>query len=493
VGSDLVREVDALLAHARERAVHDDAAADLDAARARLGEPLRVALVGRVKAGKSTLLNALVEHEVAPTDAGECTRVVTWYRHGPTLRAVVHPRSGPPRQRRFDRRDGAVQVDLGMPPEAVARVEVEVPSEGVRSAVLIDTPGLGSLNTEVSARTERMLHVDGSDPDSRARDADAVVYLLRHAHASDLGFLSAFADDELVSGTPLNTVGVLSRADEVGYARLDAMDVAREVADRYRSDDRLHRLCPVVVPVSGLVASAAASLREDEFRCLAQVATAPRDDVQALLLTADDFVDARSRVPVGALERRHLLDRLGLFGVRLSTHLVRSGAVQDGAELARELLARSGVTALREVLAVQLLSRASALKARSALATLDAVLDAGGCADVGAIRGRAEEVWASAHDLVEARMLRVLRSGRVRGRAERITELERLLGGSGADAAARLGLPATAGTEELLSAGYAALTRCRELTEHPMTSQDLRRAAVAAARSCERLLMALDA
>jgi hypothetical protein len=338
-----------------------------------------------------------------------------------------------------------------------------------------------------------MLHVQPADPDSRAGDADAVVYLLRHAHASDLGFLAAFADDELVSGTPLNTVGVLSRADEVGYARLDAMDVAREVADRYRTDDRLHRLCPVVVPVSGLVASAAASLREDEFRCVAQIATSPLDDVQALLLTADDVVDTRSRVPVGAMERRHLLDRLGLFGMRLSVHLVRSGAVQDGAGLARELLARSGLAGLREVLAVQLLSRAEALKARSALAMLDAVLDSGGCEDAAAVRGRAEEVWASAHDLVEARMLRLLRSGRVRGRPERVAELERLLGGSGADAAARLGLDPSAGTEELLPAGYGALTRCRELTEHPMTSQDLRRAAVAAARSCERLLMALDA
>ncbi len=36
----------------------------------RLGEPLRVAIAGKVKAGKSTLLNALVGDELAPTDAG---------------------------------------------------------------------------------------------------------------------------------------------------------------------------------------------------------------------------------------------------------------------------------------------------------------------------------------------------------------------------------------------------------------------------------------
>ena len=54
---------------------------------ARLDEPLRVAIAGKVKAGKSTLLNALVGEALAPTDAGECTRIVTWYRNGLTYRA----------------------------------------------------------------------------------------------------------------------------------------------------------------------------------------------------------------------------------------------------------------------------------------------------------------------------------------------------------------------------------------------------------------------
>ena len=43
-------------------------------------EPARIAVAGMVNAGKSTLLNALVGERVAPTDAGECTRIPTWYR-----------------------------------------------------------------------------------------------------------------------------------------------------------------------------------------------------------------------------------------------------------------------------------------------------------------------------------------------------------------------------------------------------------------------------
>ena len=41
----------------------------------RLAEPLRIAIAGMVKAGKSTLLNAIMGEEIAPTDTGECTRM----------------------------------------------------------------------------------------------------------------------------------------------------------------------------------------------------------------------------------------------------------------------------------------------------------------------------------------------------------------------------------------------------------------------------------
>ena len=60
----------------------------------RLDEPLRVAIAGKVKAGKSTLLNALVGEELAPTDAGECTKIVTWYVDGIAYRVTLHPRDG---------------------------------------------------------------------------------------------------------------------------------------------------------------------------------------------------------------------------------------------------------------------------------------------------------------------------------------------------------------------------------------------------------------
>jgi hypothetical protein len=331
------------------------------------------------------------------------------------------------------------------------------------------------------------------EEDDRPGAADAVVYLLRHVHASDLRFLEAVTGDDLVQSTPINTLGVLSRADEIGSCRLDAMDVAQQVAQRYSRDARLRRTCPVVLPLAGLLALGGESLRDDEFRVVARVAAAPYDQVVDLLLTADGWAAGDTPVPVTAVERRYLLDRLGLYGVRLAVQLLRQGAVTDSAELGRELSSRSGIRELRSMLAVQFLSRASVLKARSALATLDDVVQSGGCQDAWRWTTELESVRAGAHEFEELRQLHLLRSGRVPGKPETLAELDRLLGGAGHTGRVRLGLPPEATDAEQRAAGYAALTRCRALSEHALAARALRRAAAAAARSCEGALFALDA
>ena len=139
----------------------DGCRAAVDEIAARLDEPLRVAFAGRVKAGKSTLLNALVGEELAPTDAGECTRIVTWYRDGHTSRVTLHLRDGDERQTTFSRDDGALTVDLGAGPvDDIERIDVQWPSKRLAGMTLIDTPGLGSVNEDGSAPTRRFLAID---------------------------------------------------------------------------------------------------------------------------------------------------------------------------------------------------------------------------------------------------------------------------------------------------------------------------------------------
>ncbi|MEV4347416.1 dynamin family protein [Actinoplanes sp. NPDC049596] len=466
--STLLGQVRALL----DGAIAETGQGRLVAARRRVDEPLRVAIAGRVKAGKSTLLNALVGEELAPTDAGECTKVVTWYVDGPGYGVTAYGSDGSREERPFTRRNGALEVSLGRKAEKVERLEVRVPSSRLRRHTLIDTPGIASLSADVSLRTMAFLDAEGE----RAAQTDAVLYLLRHMHGSDVRFLESFHADGISEGTPVNAVGVLSRADEIGGCRLDAMVAAGRIAERYAADERLRRLCPVIVPVAGLLGAAGATLREDEFRILAQVAALPMDDVVELLLTADRFAASGE-------DRRRLLGRLGLFGVRVSVRLIKDGAVADAPGLAAALTAESGIGRLREVLTAQFAGRAEVLKARSALAVLDECVAPGSRAAV-----EAERIRAGAHELVELRLLRLVRSGRVPGKDAQLAEMDRLIGGRGVEAYARLGLTVEASGEEIAERAREALARWQRIAEHPLSARDLRTAARAVTRTCEGLL-----
>jgi hypothetical protein len=459
----------------------------------RLDEPLRVAIAGKVKAGKSTLLNALVGEQVAPTDAGECTRVVTWYRDGATPRIVLHPRDGVPRPLPVRRHDGALTIDLGATPaEQCERLVVDWPAQSLRSTTLIDTPGIASTSKAVSQRTVDFLDPDSVDGRDTPTEADAVVYLMRHVHARDAAFLEAFRDRGVARATAVNAVAVLSRADEIGGGRVDAMFSARTIAARYRTDPTVRGLCQNVVAVAGLLAQTGRTLRQAEHTALTALARTTRDDLETELLSVDRFLRAGRESGVTAEVRQRLLARFGLFGIRLSTSLIRQGA-DSPAALAKELVDRSGLRELEQVLHTQFGERRDVLKARSALLAVDAVLRSGDGAGPrqGPLAREIDRILAGAHEFTELRLLGALRSGTVTLPTRDADDGERLLGDAGASPAARLGLGPDAPSHELAEAAYTALERWQRHMVNPMLGRSTTDACRAVVRSCEGILAGL--
>lgn len=454
----------------------------------RVDAPLRVAIAGKVNAGKSTLLNAMVGEMMAATDAAECTRLVTWYSYAPTPRLTLHPRVGSPRTLPVSRHDGALVVDLaGTPVGEVDRLVVDWPSRSLLDTTLIDTPGIGSVSVETSKRSAAFLV-----PEEQPTPADAVIYLMRHLHAADLNFLEAFSEDSVAHSGGLNAIGVLSRADEIGGGRLDALMSARRIAARYTSDPRLVGRCQQFVAVAGLLAQAGRSLRQDEFRAFTELANAPRADSEALLLSADRFLRPVSGRPeLAPVEtRRSLLARFGLFGVRLATTLVRQGSGSPDL-LAAELVRRSGLDDLRQLLSNQFTQRRDLLKARSALLAVDHVLRHEPCRDAGPLRAEVERVLAGTHEFAEMRLLAAIRSAAVTFPDAYRAEAQRLLGGGGAEPAQRLGLVDDTDPQTLRAVAVEALERWRRLSENPVFPRAVADAARTVVRSCEGMINAL--
>jgi predicted GTPase len=132
-----------------------------------------VACIGQFKRGKSTLLNALVGHEVVPTGFVPVTAVPTVIRFGDQPHARVRMRDGAWCD--VDLTDLREYVTEELNPEnkkAVDGAEVFVPSPLLSSGMcFVDTPGLGSVFTGNTATTQAFIpHIDaalvvvGADP-----------------------------------------------------------------------------------------------------------------------------------------------------------------------------------------------------------------------------------------------------------------------------------------------------------------------------------------
>lgn len=430
----------------------------------RLDGPVRIALAGRIKAGKSTLLNALVGERLAATDAGECTRIVTVYQHAERYELHAVLRDGQRRELGYRRSDGALEIDLAdLTPEQISVLEVGWPSSVLRGVTLIDTPGLGSLDETNSRRTVDFLDHDGENPSG----ADAVLYLMRHVHRSDAEFLGSFMDRTVSGASPVNAVAVLSRADEIGACRPDALDSAARIASRYRSDPAISSLVSGVVPLAGLLAETGMTLREHEFAALRQLAVLPAEQLHRLLLSADEFCEV-SATPLTAEVRRELLERFGLFGVRFALDRLACGQVGTATELARALVERSGLTALRRVIDEQFVPRGAVLTARSALVALRGVasmLAATDPAGADSLRRLLDELDAGTVEFARLQAAHLVMSGAVPLPEPERAHVERLL--TSDDLGSALGL-ASVDREERRRILLAGIERWRSTASDPL-------------------------
>lgn len=313
----------------------------------RLRAPLNVAVVGRVNAGKSTLVNALLGRHVAPTDVSECTRIVTWFRYGSPERVEAVMNDGSRRAVQLEP-GGYLPRTLGVDTDAVQSLQVVLSSEVLRTMTIIDTPGLASANEEVSAVTEEFLAMQRRSSQA-AETADALVFVFnQNPRADELETLQRFRSGRIGSTTVGPTgIGVLTKADQLGDATT-AWGAAVTMASRYAQQLRSSVLS--IVPIIGLLAetSESAALTETDFTHLRSLAALDGQDRAEMLLSVDRFVSMESDIPASA--RRRLLALLGLYGIEKVVELIHVGA-NGAAALRRELSQLSGIAELRRTIA----------------------------------------------------------------------------------------------------------------------------------------------
>lgn len=435
----------------------------------RLGAPLQVAVAGRIKSGKSTLVNALIGRRVAPTDVGECTRLVTRFQYGTVDRIEVVLADGTKEVLPFAA-DGMIPSTLGMDGrdfDKISHIEAYLTNAVLQDMTVIDTPGLGSLDAASVRRTEGLLGATGKhrrpgDPledeesesnelDDTSRNAvagaEAVLYVVTQSvRADDQQALAAFtAATASREAGPVNAIAVLNKADtipaeSVQGAEGDVWKAASILAEKQAST--LKPRVADVLPVIGLLAESAetgafTSADADALRALAEL----EDDVlETMLVSADIFSTWECDVPAGT--RMRLLERLDLFGVRSGVEAIRADPSITAGALRRSILDASGLEAVRARLNTVFAARADGIKAAAALASITALAHA---AEDAAERARVHDAIEvllakpEAHQLRLLEALTLVASGAVDMPADLTEEVLRV--GSNADVRVQLGMP----------------------------------------------------
>ncbi|MEE2059815.1 GTPase [Rhodococcus artemisiae] len=350
--------------HARiESALHSLAnlGGDLPSHASRIGailfSPPRIVVVGRLKAGKSTLVNALIGAPLAETAALEATNVVTVYSNGAPSRAEVVKLDGSvvPQPLSF-----GGTVAPAFPPTEIAYVQRFLPSQSLSDITLIDTPGLATLTVDNAATTRRAL-IDGYEQTRTASvDADAAIFLFDSApRADEVDFLHQ------LGFTPLTTLGVLSRADGFGEGALGRRDpLAHAAGHAAVLAAQLPGLVGSVIPVAGLLAetSHTGRLTETDARALRSLAGPPGGELF-------DIIDVGDPMPVDPPTVERLLDLVGEYGLVHGRQVATGGAHALGAWLTE----RSGIGRLREVLHTSLREYAVLQRAGRILQEIDSL------------------------------------------------------------------------------------------------------------------------
>ncbi|TLW93304.1 GTPase [Saccharomonospora piscinae] len=447
----------------------------------RLGAPLQVAVAGRIKSGKSTLVNALIGRRVAPTDIGECTRLVTRFQYGTVDRIEVVFHDGRKQVLPFAA-DGVIPAELGVDIDTVSHIEAYLTHAALQHMTVIDTPGLGSLDAASVARTEHLLSAaaghaepepwdsgesgDGTDEtgdergDAEARadeldetsrnavaGAEAVLYVVTQGlRADDEQALAAFtAATASREAGPVNAIAVLNKADTIVPESVEGAEgdlwTAATLLARKQAEVLKPRVADVL-PVIGLIAESAESgqFTSGDAEALRQVAGLGDDVLDVMLLSADMFTSWECDVPAGV--RVRLLEKLDLYGIRQAVDAVRADPDLTAGALRRLLLDASGLAAVRARLNTVFAARADGIKAAAALASVTALAQASGnAAERQRVHDAIEVLLAKpeAHQLRVLEALTLVASGAVEMPDDLTEEVLRV--GSNADIGTQLGRP----------------------------------------------------
>lgn len=427
---------------------------ELEQAQERLEQPMRVAIVGLIKAGKSTMMNALLGETVVAMGTVEATFNINWLLYGDNPKLTVHFKDGrPPEVKSFMELTAlTLRADANRDYLLSIRyITVAYPNRILQIFNLIDTPGLASFYEDDSQNTKDFIQLHGQAlteaTQAEASQADAVLYLFSQSLATtDAATVEEFLTSTTGRATPINAIGVLTKVDFYWTGEEDPIEGGRRIARRLSEHPKVRKLFYAIVPVCGLLAFGAQTLTSEEYQTLAELRELPEERFERLIRDAARFSREYPDVAIAPARRAEVMNRLGRYGVWLANRLLRDG-IDSREALAEELVRRSGVPALRDLIVSHFGNRAYLIKLGTALQQIKRAcfmeqqrLSETERPVVARIGGQFEEIEEHEQSFQELRVLRSYYEGRTGFTPDEVGQLLEVTGEGGRSCGERLGL-----------------------------------------------------
>ena len=223
--------------------------------------PCVLAVAGKVKAGKSSFLNALLGVDLAMVGTTETTATINYFRYprpdeeiNPEKPVVVHWNDGrPPEAQTLDFLNSLQghTTEVLDKAEKIHHLEYVLKHETLRYITLVDTPGFGSVEDRHEQRTESFFNPERAAnlrknqeevSNELTEGADAVLYVSMRVPDMEA---QRFFGEYVPNITPLNALGVMTKIDNEYNATSDVINnMCHDLANSFR------RLLSTVVPVS---------------------------------------------------------------------------------------------------------------------------------------------------------------------------------------------------------------------------------------------------
>lgn len=331
-----------------------------------LQSPFNIAIFGRMKTGKSTLINSLIGKQLAIIGAEEATATINrivYSKEEKRLRGfTIHWKDNPPEECPLERLRPewtGKSEEVNQRTDRTLWLDLYSDAEILKDIYITDTPGTDSVNDNHEKIAQQFIN---------GQEADALLYVFPSvARALTQADLQSFRDGCLPGSSLDNSVGVLHKWDEI-YWTEGWESIERKA---YLVHDFMKDLVSVVIPVSAPLALIARTAPESFWQdCRTILSGFESEKALTTRLLADSLW---KKIPRQA-ELYAAAEALGCpwasFRVMLR-HLYRNPA----ADAKDSILELSGILKLEELLDKQILSVRSVIQQKQNCARARKVIE----------------------------------------------------------------------------------------------------------------------